>query len=61
MKHLEDVNDGGTKWISLLETKRELVRQMKQKYKGLVILPKALNCDTHTLSELRKHIRRNSI
>ena len=58
MEHFGDVNVGETKWISLLETKRGQIRQVEN-YKWKVILPDALYCET--LSEFRKHIRRNSI
>ena len=60
MEHFEDVNVGETNWISLLETKRGLVRQI-EKYKWWVILPDAPYYDGYnTLSEFRKHVRRNS-
>jgi ankyrin repeat protein len=50
----EVVNVGKTKWISLLETKREQMLQI-EKYKCLVYL------NSSTWFELRKHIRRNLI
>jgi hypothetical protein len=61
MEHFEDVNVGETNWISSLEIKRGLVRQI-EKYKWWVILPDAPYYDgKNTLSEFRKHVRRNSI
>ena len=60
MEHFEDVNVGETNWIFLLEIKRGLVRQI-EKYKWWVILPDApYNHGNNTLSEFRKHVRRNS-
>ena len=52
--NFEVVNVGKTKWISLLETKREQMLQIG-KYKYLIHLY------SNTWFELRKHIRRNSI
>jgi hypothetical protein len=61
MEHFEDVNVGEANWIFLLETKRGLVRQI-EKYKWWVILPDTPYYDGYnTLSEFRKHVRRNSI
>jgi hypothetical protein len=61
MEHFEEVNVGETNWISSLEIKRGLVRQM-EKYKWWVILPDTPYYDgKNTLSEFRKHVRRNSI
>jgi len=57
MQHFEDVNVGKRKWITLLAIKRIQIRQI-EKNKWTVIQPDALLCDA--LSELRKHIRRNS-
>ena len=60
MEHFEDVNVGETNGISLLETKRGLVHQI-EKYKCWVMLPDAPYYDGYnTLSEFRKHVRRNS-
>jgi hypothetical protein len=61
MEHFEDVNVGDTNWISLLETKRGLVRQI-EKYTWWVILSdEPYNHGYNALSEFRKHVRRNSI
>ena len=57
MEHFEDVNVGETKWICLLETTRGWIHQI-EKDKWRVILLGELYYD---MSELRKHIRRNSI
>ena len=60
MEHFEDINVEETKWISSLETKKGLVRQI-EKYKWWVKLPDAPSYDGYnTLSEFGKHIRRNS-
>ena len=63
MKYCEDFNVGETNWISLLETKRELVRQVEKECKmendwqcNLVI-----NYCHNALSKFRKHARRNLI
>jgi hypothetical protein len=61
MEHFEDVNVGEANWIFLFETKRGLVHQI-EKYKWWVILPDAPSYDGYnTLSEFRKHVRRNSL
>ena len=50
MEHFEDVNVGGAKWISLLESTRGWIRQIEKK-EWRVMPPDKLYCDT--LSELR--------
>jgi hypothetical protein len=58
MEHFEDVNVGETKWITLLETTIGRIHQIEKK-EWSEMQPDELYCDT--LSEFRKHIRRNSI
>ena len=59
MKYCEDFNIGETSWISLLETKRELVCQVEKECK----VKKDWQCSLviNALSEFRKHARWNSI
>ena len=62
MEHFEDVNVGGNKWISLLETKRGHVRYMEDiNNRQHGILKKIVPHCNDTLSEFRKHVRRHSI
>jgi hypothetical protein len=63
MKYCEDFNVGETNWISLLETKRELVCQVEKECK----VKKDYQCSLvikychNALSKFRKHARRNLI
>ena len=62
MKHFEDVNVGGTKWISLLEANRRQIRDKEDIDKpfgmpDMFLLPYYKDI----WSEVRKHIRRHSI
>jgi hypothetical protein len=56
MEHFEHVNVGETKWITLLETTIGRIYQIEKKEWSVMLLDE-LYCDT--LSELRKHIRKN--
>ena len=64
MEHFEDVNAGETEWISLLEYKREEIRQQQYDYMDMLPeIPHLYNVRhaNDTLSEFRRHIRRHSI
>ena len=59
MEHFEDVNVGGNKWISLLETERGHIRDLEGIDIG--VIQYFVTFGNETLSEFRKHIRRHSI
>jgi len=61
MEHFEDVNVGGNKWISLLETKRGQIRYMEDFDKQFGMSDMLVPFCRDTLSEFRKHVRRHSI
>ena len=61
MEHFEDVNVGGNKWISLLETKRGQIRCIEDIDKQMRMSDMIVPFSKDTLFEFRKHVRRHSI